>query len=331
MLGALISGGLGLAGALMGSQPQTKTTAPWKGQQPYLKDVFSNAQGLYNNQGGPYSGNYYAGMTGMTDQALQGIGGFSPYAQNVAQGAMGAGAGLFGAGDAAAGYAGSLGAMGMQDPTQQHINNAGQYADNPYMQGMVNAANRDTARNLYENELPGANRMNSMTGNQNSSRAGMREAMLTRAADDRMADTSAAMRGSAWSQGLGASQADRGQNMNALGVAGSQMGGLFNSGINAANMGQNNAFNALDAQAKAGQAYQQNNQGYLDDAFKQWQMQDQYGWGQLANYQSMINGNYGQTQTSGGGAAGAMQGGLGGAVTGLGLYNQYKYPQGKGD
>lgn len=57
-----------------GSNTTNTVAEPWKGQQPYLKDVFSQAQGLYNAGGlAPeyYSGNTVAGQSDWTTQANQ--------------------------------------------------------------------------------------------------------------------------------------------------------------------------------------------------------------------------------------------------------------------
>lgn len=316
-------------GGIFGSQKQKTSTSPWKGQKPYLTDLFSQAQAANNNAGGPYTGNLYAGMDGQTAQGVQGIGGFSPYGQAISYGAMDAGAGLFGAGGAAA--QGAMGLMGQGDPTQANIASATQYANNPQVQGMIDAANRDTARNLYEQELPGANRMNSMTGNQNSSRAGMREAMLTRGANDRMADTSANIRGAAYSQGLNMAENSRQANLGFQAQGAGQLAGLFGQGVAASGAGQQQMYNNLDALVSSGQLSQADAQGYLDAAFKQWSMADNYDMNKLGQYQGLISGNYGGTQSSGGGLAGAAQGAIGGAATGLGLYSKYtqmQQPQG---
>ena len=308
-------------GGLFGSQKQTTDTSPWKGQQPFLKDTFKEAQSIYDNRGGAYTGGLYAGMNPQTAQGISGIGGFSQTGQAVSQDAMMAGAGLFGAGNAA--MQGAAGLQGVADPTQANIANATQYANSPHVQGMVDSANRDTARNLYEQELPGANRMNSMSGNQNSSRAGMREGMLMRGADDRMADTSANIRGQAYSQGLSMAEGQRQANLGFQAQGNSQMAGLFGAGINASGAGQQQMYNNLDALISSGQLSQADAQGYMDQAFQQWQMQDSYDANKLAQYKGIVDGNYGGQTSSGGGLAGAAQGALGGAATGLGLFSKY--------
>jgi hypothetical protein len=74
------------------------------------------------------------------------------------------------------------------DPTGQILGAANQYANNPYVNGMIDASNRDVARSLAEQDLPGIDRAASGTGNLNSSRAGVQSAIAARGASDRMAD-----------------------------------------------------------------------------------------------------------------------------------------------
>ena len=320
-----VMGGGALLGGLMGGQEQTTTTKPWKAQRPYLKDVFGNAQSNYNNRMGPYTGGLYAGMDPATSQGIQGIQGFSPMGQQGAQGAMNAGQGMFGAGDLS--MSANFGLTQQGDPTQANIASATAYANNPATQGMIDAANRDTARNLYEGQLPSNNRNASLSGNVDSSRTGMRDAMAIRGADDRMADTSANIRGAQFDRGLSLAESARGTNIGAQAQGASGLAGNFNSGVNANAQGQQDMYNNLDAMVKSGQMSQADAQGYLSEAFQQYNMADNYDEQKLAAYQGMVNGNYGQQQTSGGGINGIMQGVTGGAATGLGLYNKYQNVQ----
>lgn len=322
---ALMAGG-SLLGGLFGSKGQTQKQSPWKPQQGYLKDIFANAQNIYNNRGGPYTGDLYAGMSGMTQDGISGIGSFSPYGQNAAMGMLNAGSGLYGAGNAAMGSANALANMGMSDPTQANISAASQYANSPYIQGSIDAANRDTARALYEGQLPAIERGGSMSGNTNSTRTGVEAAIARRGANDRMADTSAAIRSDAYNRGLSMAEGARTANMGAMANAGGMFGNIFGQGVNAATMGQQNMYNNLDALVKAGQLSQQDAQGYLDQAFNKWNMADNYDAQKLTQYQAAVSGNYGgSTTNSGPGVAAGM---LGGAAAGLGLYNNYMYPQG---
>lgn len=73
---------------------------------------------------------------------------------------------------------------------QDRMANAQQYALNN-SQPLINAAMRDDYRNLTEQTLPGINMGASASGNMNSSRAGIADAVANRAYDDRRADVAA--------------------------------------------------------------------------------------------------------------------------------------------
>lgn len=76
-------------------------------------------------------------------------------------------------------------------------------ADNPYMNGMIDSVGRDVSRNLYENQMPGIAASSAGAGQTGSSRRGAAEAIAARGAADRLADTSATLRGSAYDRALG--------------------------------------------------------------------------------------------------------------------------------
>jgi hypothetical protein len=79
---------------------------------------------------------------------------------------------------------------------------AGAIANNPYLDGQIDAASRDVVRNLQENQLTGNAALAASTGNSGSSRRAVMDAVAQRGAADRVADISAGMRGQAYSQGI---------------------------------------------------------------------------------------------------------------------------------
>ena len=186
---------------------ESATVNPWSGQAPYLEDIFKKAQGAYSaTSNNPYKGDIVAGAT-PDQQALYGnmlnYANTSPVSgmlQN--QGSILGGAGTTGT---QAGLQG-LTNFNPSGSTQGNITNAGLYADNPYMSSMVDSAMRDAGRQTYESIIPGIGRAAAGSGNTNSSRTGAATAIAERALADRSADTSAALRGSAYQQGLGLSQ-----------------------------------------------------------------------------------------------------------------------------
>lgn len=99
------------------------------------------------------------------------------------------------------------------DPTQAIISSAGQFADNPFTQGMIDSASRDVTRQLFERDLPGINRAATGAGNLNSTRAGVESAIATRGAADRLTDMSSDIRGRFFNQGLTMSQNQFNENL----------------------------------------------------------------------------------------------------------------------
>jgi hypothetical protein len=107
-------------------------------------------------------------------------------------------------------------------------------SQNPGLDSAIDAANRDTNRDLTENTLPQMRAAAMSSGNANSSREGAMEAIATRGASDRMADTAAQMRLGAYTQGanLGASGYNTGLSTavsagNALNATGTASGALL--------------------------------------------------------------------------------------------------------
>mgnify|MGYP003575879440 FL=1 len=329
-------------GGLFGSKSKSTTktdmtnAATW--QTPYIQDAMSGAQDIYNSQKGTpwYQGDHYAGMDPMTLQAIQGTGQFASgtgadLASGVSQNALALGGMAPQYQSAIDSYYGTA----VDDPTQSNITNAGLYANNPYLEGQIDAVGRDIARNLTENDLPSIDRAATASGNVNSSRAGVAEGVALRGAQDRFADISAGMRGDAYSQGLQMSEAQRQANMGALGNAAQLYGqGIDRQGSQSA-LASDLAYQNLSKQSTAGQIAQQDQQGELDALFAAWQGGDQraadllnryYGivgansWGQNGTQQTTQKTSTGLGQAGMGlGSLAAGFGGLGGAGGMLGL------------
>ena len=209
--------------------------------RPALQTATTGGINLWNeiSANPSYSGPRVAGLNPFQTNTANTLGqftqGFSPYASNAAAN--------LGFANIAPGM--SLGTNAMDifgrasmDPTQSIIGAAGQYADNPYISGMIDAAGRDVTRNLFERELPGINRAASGTGNLNSTRAGVESAIAQRGAADRLADISSNIRSQFFGKGLDMAQGQFNQNLaNMLnanqGLLGTSQFGL--QGLNNAN------------------------------------------------------------------------------------------------
>lgn len=150
------------------------------------------------------------------------------------------------------------------DPTGQILSNANQYANNPYINGLIDASSRDITRNLYENQIPGINRAASGTGNINSSRAGVQQGIAERGAGDRLADLSSSIRSQFFGQGLNMAQNQYNQNLSNMLSANNGLLNAGNYGMNLMNAGQQYAGNAFNQGNTAGTLFQAQNQNELD-------------------------------------------------------------------
>lgn len=328
---ALAAGGAilgGLAGSKSsGGDTSTATRAPWEPQQPYLTYGFEESKKATQNAlANPvFQGNRVAGLTPLQQQTLASGGQFSSGqfdpAQNVSNLSQGALNPTAGFGQNAANIYGQYAGV---DPTQQIISNAGQYADNPYTQGLIDSASRDVTRNLYENQLPGLALGATGTGNTNSSRAGVQEAIAQRGAQDRLADISSNIRGQFFNTGLNQAQNQYNQNLQNQLNANQGVQSAFGGGLSGLGAGQNLATGAFNLGSQAGGMQQTQDQNVINAEMQKFSEQNNIPMDIIAKYMQTIGGNYGGTQTqttpeTGGGFMGGLQGALGGALGGFSL------------
>ena len=336
--GSSIIGGI-LGGTSGGSDQKTaqtnSTTSPWSVQQPYLKTGFNSAAGLYNQyMGSPwYQGQLYAGMNPYQTGAASGAANYAMgQGMGLSQGMVNDSQQFLGQSPAYLAAANRLSNWNPSDPTQSNIASAGQYADNPYLNGAIDAASRDVTRNLTEDVLPGINRGAAAGGNTNSTRTGIAEGIALRGAQDRIGDISSTIRADAYNNGLSmaenARQSNMGNWLNAQGMGLDALNSAIGRGMDLRNQGMQGTVNMYDLLGRAGDKYQQDAQGYADANYQRWQGQYNQPWDLLSRYMGAVGGtNWGsQTQNSTiqpGSTMGAIQGALGGATAGLGLYQDF--------
>lgn len=186
MIGSAVIGGLSANSASKrASAAQDRATEAsleaFRFSQPYIERSYDAAEGYLGDvQGaGIYNGQRVADM--------------NPYARagNQYIGNMGmAGAGqAFGITNQGANFANNYADLyGMSQ--QDRMADAQNYAMNN-SQGLVNSAMRDDYRTLTEQTMPGINQSASASGNMNSSRAGIADAVAQRGFNDRQADMTA--------------------------------------------------------------------------------------------------------------------------------------------
>ena len=122
-------------------------------------------------------------------------------------------------------------------------------------QPLVDAAMRDATRTLYEGTLPTINRQASASGNANSSRAGVADALARRAYDDRRADVTADIQDKLMGRSLTQFNRDISNQMS----ANDALKNTFGIGFNLAPA-------ALDYVNKGEGVLQRDEQNQLDDA-----------------------------------------------------------------
>jgi hypothetical protein len=319
----------GIVGGLLGgssSGSQTQASEPWAEQKPYLTEGFANAKIEYDKAAalGNYQGQYTANTNPFQ---TQGYNGAAQFAQGQGMNASGqmlqSGMGNMQYGNqygvnAQAQY----GQLQGSDPTQAIIGAAGQYANNPYMDSMVDAASRDVNRNLNEQQLTGLDLAASGSGNMNSSRTGVAQGIMQRGASDQIGDISAQLRGGAYNNGLNMGQSQYNQNINQQMNANGQLLTAGNYGLNATGQGLNAGYNAQDATATAGAGLQNLDQNQINGSMAQFNNNQNNGLNLAGKYQSLINGNFGSTSTSTG-TGSVAQGAMTGALGGMGLYSKF--------
>lgn len=157
--------------------------------------------------------------------------------------------------------------QGKQNYTTQDIaNGASPLINNELLQGQIDAAVRGDVRNFNENIMPGIASQANQSGNLNSSRTAIKEAIAQRSLDDRKADVAANMRGQAYNNALGMSQSTLNNNttnfMNGLNGVNGQAGNLLNFSNNLL-QSQQNALNPTMELAKIQELLQGNKQADL--------------------------------------------------------------------
>lgn len=214
--------------------------------RPYLKKMYERGQNALDNaiNTGYYQGDTYANMNPLTGQGYTNMGNLGQMGYNNAVDFMNTGKGF-----------GQNYADLYNQASQNTLANAQAYATDPAnYQGLVDSALRDSRRNLEENTLRGIDIAASGSGNANSSRAGVADAIAARGFADREADTRAAIQNRLQNDYMRAEN-DRFANMT---TANNNLGTLYNTGFNQGNLGNTMMVNA-------GKGFQQDEQNRMND------------------------------------------------------------------
>ena len=290
----IVGAGVGLYSANKKSNAanaaNTANMAGYNQYKPYVDNALRGGEAANNDRlaAGYYQGPTYAGPNSYQTNAATGYGDRSMGIMNrgfdMANTNAGFGANSRGLYDQYQGMADSASAQGRMDTANEYA------MDN--MNPLVNAAMRNDQRNLQENTLTGIDMAASGSGNTNSSRAGVAEAVANRAYGDRRADVSSQVIDSLRSQSLTQQQqafSDRGNALNNAGVANSAIQGAYNSGMNTGRTGYGMGM-------EAGGALQGYDQGRMDNDRANFEGNRDFASGVYADYKNgMLTQNGPQT------------------------------------
>lgn len=343
----LAGAAIGAVGSVMASKNAANgqikaaeaANSPWSKSQPYILNGYDKAKPALNDamDQGIYSGERVAGLNPFQTNGANSTGNWasgtgSQIPDWLAQG----GQNMMGAGANFGGNAQSVFDEAGGDHTQQFLDTASQYANNPYVDGLVDANSRDITRNLNENQLPALNLAAAGSGNTNSTRTGVAQGIMERGASDRLADVSNNIRSSFFTQGLNSARDQYNQQQQQRAGVNQQLGQAYQMGTGSLTGAQQANGNNFDQTQAAGGVFQ--NQQQQQDAAAQAAHGEQQNTNLdlLSKYMGIINGKYGGTGTAGqtySPGASAIQGAIGGAqgaagiATKLGAFNQTQAPQ----
>lgn len=321
MWGAIIGGALGLMGANKQAKAQDAANAAnmasFNQYRPY---VDSNLRGSHNALGGVLSTGAYRGPTYAGPNQFQT--GTATTMGNAGMNMMGSGSDLMANTNSFGSNANDLYGQfqGLAaDAQQDRLDTAMDYAANN-SDDLVRTAMRDDYRNLMENQLTGNNLAASNSGNMNSSRAGVADAIAERAYQDRQADVTAQIQNSLIDRSLNqqAQQfADQGTALNAANRANQNIMGAYNTGLNTLGEGANFGMNA-------GNALQQFDQRQMDADRADFERMRDFELQQRMNFQSGVLGAAPTTSNKVSvNKVDPFQSAVGGAMQGFGFQNKY--------
>ena len=273
--------------------------------RPYIQDMYKGGTDALNSalDAGYYGGPTYAGMNDMQNNAMNNMYGFGTDRMNAANNMMNTTGGF------AQNYADLYNQAG-----EDRMATARQYAlDNS--QPLVDRALRDSTRNLQENTLTSIGMGASGTGNTNSSRAGVAQAIAGREYMDRAADVTAGINDDLMNRSL-TEQNNAFRNQMAANQA---MGGAYSTAF-----GQ--GMDAMKMQGAAGDVQQKDQQNQYNAAKGQFEGDRDFAMNQYNKYNAGILGRAPQTSNQSPNLVNPMMAGIGGAMAGFGFGQQYLSP-----
>lgn len=292
----------------------------------------------YNTQraNGPYTGDYIAAPNATQYNAYNQAADFAQGYGGLPGQVVAAGQPLLAGGfNTGMGAAGALYNYGSTDQTQNNINTANAYANNPYIDQAVNAATRD-ARGMAEKNSANLYRNAASSGNLNSDRAALIQGEIDSSLAENAQNISATMRNNAFNTGLSTALTQSQQGLGALSNSGSLGTTLGTTGAGLMSQGITDQQNLSKLYESAGSGLNDLSQSILNNQLARYQGRIADTWSPVQNLYGIAGANnWGQTQNTQGttvslapqanqpspGALSYLGAGLGmaGSVAGLGM------------
>lgn len=286
------------------STNSTSTTAPsWAPQVGALTTAFGGATDAYNQQKamGLYNGDYVAAPNQTQYDAYNQAAQFGGANGGVGQNQVNTGQGLLNNYGVSQNALNGMYNFGSQDQTQNNINTANQYAQNPYIDQAVKAATYSANRNAAENDLPNLYRSASASGNLNSDRTALAQGVVDRSLSENAQNIDASLRNSAWQNGLGTALNQNTQSQGALGNAMSGGATLGAQGSGMMSQGINDQTNLSNLYSTAGSGLNALQQSILNNNLAKYQGNIANMWSPVQNLYGIAGANnWGSTQNTNG-------------------------------
>ena len=251
---------------------------PWEPAQQPIQQGLSSAQDALTSGLGDIGGiqDYTANLTGKQNHFINDMMTMGAYNRNLGTSQVGSGQTIMGQalpglesfGQAGANFQDLYNRAG-QDRTGAILSGAQQYADNPYIQQQIDSAISDVNRG-FQDTRSSINSGAVGSGNINSTRAGVLDAMAQDDAMDRAANISTGMRSQAYAQGLDRATAEQARMFgdqfgvnSAIGQHGMNAGALAGQGANIAGQGAQTRQGASQYAYDAASLYQQQAQNEI--------------------------------------------------------------------
>lgn len=326
MWGAIIGGAMGLMGANKQAKAMDRANennmASFRMYEPYVSGNLGAANSALGGvlSTGAYQGPTYAGANEYNLGTATNMGNIGRNMQNTGSAIMGQ----------TTGFGGNANALydqyiDMADAAgEDRMATAMDYA-NDNVDALADVALRDSRRNLASN-LQQGNLNASGTGNMNSSRAGVADAIARRDFDDRAADVRASLQDQLIDRSLQQQArqfSDRGDALNAAGGANRGIMDAYGLGMSGAAMGGEFGMNA-------GNFIQQDQQNRMNDDRDRFERNRDFEFDMRERYAGGILSGGGQTSNRYAvNNVDPAQGAMGGAMAGYGIQNKY-FPDGFG-